>query len=187
MQATITQWQADHVNFRRLLDLLECEIQHLNTGDTPHYELLADIVYYLTHYPDCYHHPAEDSLFEALCAERPELCGDIAKLHHQHRVIAANGQRLLELLESVIAGGILPRQALLEPATRYLDDYRKHMAHEEAELFPQALRHHAALDAAGLPQPSAVSDPLFGQATAGRFRELHRQIAEYAACDCPTI
>lgn len=186
MQETIARWRADHINFRRLLDLLESEIERLNAGDTPSYELLVDIVYYLTHYPDCYHHPAEDVLFDALGDRHPELRGDIDKLHRQHQAIASNGQRLLELLESVIAGGILSRQAILEPAARYIDDYRKHMAHEETTLFPQALQYGAALDGAGLPRTTPVTDPLFGQATAGRFRELHRQIADHAQCDCET-
>ena len=60
MQYTIMLWHADHVNFARLLNLLEGELDLLHDAGSPHYQLMLDIMYYMTHYSDVLHHPKED-------------------------------------------------------------------------------------------------------------------------------
>ena len=57
MQEQILKWKAEHVDFLRLLDLLELQISLFHEGTTPNYDLMLDIVYYLTHFPDTFHIP----------------------------------------------------------------------------------------------------------------------------------
>jgi hypothetical protein len=47
----IALWHAEHVNFATLLDLLEAS-RPLQPGQAPDYELMLDIMFYMTHYPD---------------------------------------------------------------------------------------------------------------------------------------
>ena len=61
MPDTLAQWHTEHVNFAQLLDLLEAELDLFHGGDTPNYELMLDIMFYMTHYPDVLHHPREDA------------------------------------------------------------------------------------------------------------------------------
>jgi hemerythrin-like domain-containing protein len=58
-------WHADHVNFGRLLNLLEGELRRLHDDRSPDYELMLDIMYYMTHYSDVLHHPKEISCSRA--------------------------------------------------------------------------------------------------------------------------
>ena len=57
MTEPISAWHADHVNFARLLDLLERQLAAFHAGEQPDYALMLDIVHYLRHYPDRFHHP----------------------------------------------------------------------------------------------------------------------------------
>jgi len=60
MPDTLAQWHTEHVNFAKLLNLLEAELDLFHKGDSPNYELMLDIMFYMTHYPDVLHHPRED-------------------------------------------------------------------------------------------------------------------------------
>lgn len=184
MQAPLGFWRSEHRNFRRLLALMEQEIEQFKNGESPNYQLLQDIVYYLTHYPDSCHHPAEDSFFKALLSSEPALQPQLEDLYRQHRQLADDGQQLSALLESVVEGGLVPRRALVEPAERYIAYYRCHMSDEEERLFPVAEQRLRDAGSSGVPRFEPVADPLFGDAPVERFRTLHRQIAESADCDC---
>ena len=57
MQYTLMLWHADHVNFGRLLNLLESELQLAHDRGTADYDLMLDIMHYMLHYSDTLHHP----------------------------------------------------------------------------------------------------------------------------------
>ena len=63
MSDTIALWHAEHVNFAKLLDLLEGQLDLFHKGESPDYELMLDIMFYMKHYPDVLHHPKEDLAF----------------------------------------------------------------------------------------------------------------------------
>ena len=63
MSDTIALWHAEHVNFAQLLDLLEGQLDLFHKGESPYYELMLDIMFYMTHYLNQLHHPKEDSAF----------------------------------------------------------------------------------------------------------------------------
>ena len=56
----------DHGNYRRLLDILERHVDDVAAGARPDYEMMGDIMHYMAHYPDMFHHPFEDKLFMVL-------------------------------------------------------------------------------------------------------------------------
>ena len=52
----------DHRNMSIMLDLLSSQIEHIRDGERPDYELIHDIMRYMTVYSDAVHHPKEDLL-----------------------------------------------------------------------------------------------------------------------------
>ena len=46
----LVSWHTDHLNFARLLDLVEQQVDAFHKGKLPDYELMRSIVYYLRHY-----------------------------------------------------------------------------------------------------------------------------------------
>jgi hemerythrin-like domain-containing protein len=71
----VRMWQDEHARFARLLDFLDVQMMAFHEGGHPNYELMRDVIYYLQHYADRYHHPREDVAF-ALLLERPRRARD---------------------------------------------------------------------------------------------------------------
>ena len=180
MLQPLVAWRADHANFARLLDLLERQLAAFHVGEQPDYALLLDIVNYLRHYPDRFHHPREDVAFARLVEREPALQLPIARLLQEHRVIAAAGEDLLELLQGVLEGTVMSRSTLETAAAMYLVYYRHHIATEEQHVIPRAAELFTPADWAAIAGAPSAPDPLFGEDSEARYRELRRQIAAEA-------
>jgi hemerythrin-like domain-containing protein len=66
MAQPLAVWHAEHVNFARLLDLLEAQVATFHRAERPNYDLMGNIVYYLRSFADRFHHPREDVAFARL-------------------------------------------------------------------------------------------------------------------------
>jgi len=173
----LDRWHADHRNFSRLLDLIEQEVDVFHGGRRPDYELMRSIVYYMRHYPDRFHHPREDVAFNRLVKHDRTLQLTCARRIQEHAVIAAAGDELLNCLDQVIAGTVIERSALEAAAATYLIYYRHHLAAEERELIPRAVKLLTAADWKAVSAIPTEPDPLFGTDFDERYRELRQQIA----------
>ncbi|HSS70324.1 MAG TPA: hemerythrin domain-containing protein [Casimicrobiaceae bacterium] len=177
MSETLSRWHAEHANFAKLLDLLERQLIAFHCGGSPDYELMLEIMYYMTHYPDVLHHPKEDLVF-ALIKERDErAAGTVARLLEQHVLLKASGAELVRELDGVVAGAIMSRERIETTARSYLDEFRSHMRIEEGEILPLASRllepgDWQKIDAA----IRQFEDPLFGARTEQRYAALASQI-----------
>jgi hemerythrin-like domain-containing protein len=178
MADPLAAWHTDHVNFTRLLDILEEQVAAFHAGAHPDYDLMVDIANYLRHYPDRFHHPREDVAFARLAERDPALQLPIARRMQEHRILAAAGDTLLGHLHDIIEGAFVERSTLESAAGTYLVYYRHHLAAEEQEVIPRAGRLLTPEDwaavAAAVP---AGPDPLFGNDSEARYRELRREIA----------
>lgn len=185
MSDTIDTWRRDHANFSRLLDVLEAQIGLFHQGRTPNYALMRDIIYYMTHYPDLFHHPKEDLVYEKIKDIDGGARAVVEELMRQHVVLRQSGGRLLENLEAVTAGAMLARASVEAPGYTYISFFRDHMHKEESEIFPLAVKFLSdadwgAVDTA-VPFPR---DPLFGESVQQRYLALHQHIAGEAGCGC---
>lgn len=178
MNDPIAAWHADHVNFGQLLGLLEKQVAVLHGGERPDYELMLDIMSYLRHYPDRFHHPREDAAFARLVAREAGLRPQVERLTQEHRVLATAGDALLARLNEAIDGQVVTREAIEAAAATYLVYYRAHLAAEERDIVPRAaaLLTRADWDAITAAAPPG-RDPLFGDEAEERYRALRRQIA----------
>lgn len=123
----------DHRNIAMVLDFLERAVY----GDNPDFEMLEEIMRYMTVYPDAVHHPKEDVVFAALKKQRPDLAAELNEVREDHRRIAALGSRLREDIEAIIAGAAVRRSQLTEDCSNYVHQLRSHMEREENDLYGQ--------------------------------------------------
>jgi hemerythrin-like domain-containing protein len=181
----IDRLQKEHTDFTKLLDLLEAQISLFRHGERPDYDLMLDVFYYMTNFPDRFHHPKEDLAF-AMLAERDSNAKPVVEeLARQHRVIAESGSRFLDNLNAALAGAMLKREAVEIPGLEYVAFYRSHMRMEESELFPLARTLLRDDDWARIGVAAeSINDPLFGSQVEERYRTIHRQIARVAECGC---
>lgn len=174
----VAVWHTEHVYFGQLLALLRRELDVFHRGDRPNYELMQDVISYLRDYTDQYHHPREDEAFARLARRCPDLELSLVRLHQEHRVIAHAGQQLLEQINCILEGAIVPRAAVEAALATYLVYYGNHIAKEEEEVLTRAAKVLTSEDWQAVKAAApAGRDPLFGNNPEERYRELRRQIA----------
>lgn len=177
----VIAWHTEHVYFNQLLSLMQKQVDLFHRGEQPNYELMQDIVTYLRDYSDCFHHPREDVAFARLARHCPDLELVLARLGQEHGVIAHAGKKLLEQLDAILGGAIVPRAELEAAAATYLVYYGNHIAKEEEDVLARAAKELTPEDWEAV--RTAVPpgrDPLFGGAPEERYRELRRQMAREA-------
>jgi hemerythrin-like domain-containing protein len=181
MPDTLAQWHTEHVNFAKLLNLLEAELELFHQGERPNYELMLDIMFYMTHYPDVLHHPREDLAF-AKIKERDENVGQtVDELSQQHAQLRQLGEDLVRGLGDIVNGSISSRESIETPARAYVASFRSHMWTEEKVILPVAAtllrdKDWSAIEAA----IRHIDDPLFGKTAEMRYAAIHEQIASQA-------
>ncbi|MBZ0132909.1 MAG: hemerythrin domain-containing protein [Rhodocyclaceae bacterium] len=179
MKNEIARLRMEHGNFRKLLDLLEAQLYLFHKGEQPDYSLMTDILHYMTHYPDGFHHPKEDVIFSYLLERDPGAAPSVEELARQHHVIAESGARLHENLQSVIAGTMMPRKMVEAPGLQYVTYYRTHMDTEESDLFLLAERLLRDDDWKKInDKVLSESDPMFGASIEERYCAVYNHIAQ---------
>ena len=182
MSETLALWHEDHVNFARLLHILEDELALFHEGGSPDYALMLDIMYYMTQYPDVVHHPKEDLVFAKIKERDITAAAAIDTLTRQHVFLKACGEQLVHDLDDIVNGSIIARSAVGASARDYLANFREHMRVEERDILPLAARllqlnDWSAIDAA----IRRIEDPLFGPRTDERYACIAEHIGRHAA------
>jgi hemerythrin-like domain-containing protein len=177
----IALWHTEHVNFARLLDLLEGELDLFQRAQAPDYELMLDIMFYMTHYPDVLHHPKEDLAFARIANREASAAPIVDRLAGQHARLKEDGNALVVALDDIVNGSITLREHVDAPGRAYIAAFRSHMDSEETAILPLAakLLHDedwAEIAAAML----CIDDPLFGKGAEPRYAALRRHIARQA-------
>lgn len=163
----------DHRNLTVLLNLLEREITHLKDREDPDYELLHDIMLYMTGYPDAVHHKKEDWVYARMAMVRSSMERDLARIEHDHAEISNLGNKLLSDIKAIESGTVMRRFDVVEDARRYLKRQRDHMRWEDEKLFPMIDSLKAELDLGEPPSDvGAMADPVFGKNVESGFRRL---------------
>lgn len=178
MPASVAYWRAEHANFAHLLDIFEKNLVAFHTDAPPDYALLLDIVEYLRHFPDRYHHPREDVAFACLGKRDAAMKPMLDRLLQEHREIAAAGEKLKDLLTAASEDALASRKEIESAAQAYLVAYRQHIAAEDLNVLPHAGGLLTDEDWAEVARaiPMGV-DPLFGAQADSAYRELRRRIA----------
>jgi hemerythrin-like domain-containing protein len=177
MPGIMDQLKTDHGNISRLLGTLEEQMNVVHDEENADFDLMHDIMVYMTHYPDHTHHPMEDLVFQKLVAHDSGAGDIVARLEREHVGLAEKGQRFLEMLRHVVDGALVERSALEDAGRDYIVFLRNHMEIEDSDAFPRAELTLSDEDwedvASGM---EARADPVFGPVIADEFRSLYDYI-----------
>lgn len=180
LSQVLVELREDHRNLRLLLDLLESESGSVTVDDEPDFELLHDIMQYMTVYSDAVHHPKEDLVYNLLRDNDVELAADLEKVEPEHRKIAELGKTLRNDIEAIISGTAVTRDKLHSDLQDYVIRLRRHMRWEEEDLFPMADDLSRANGTVGISMALFPDDdPLFGATTAASFTNLLTYLQKY--------
>ena len=181
MSDPIALWQEEHFNFAMVLDLLKDELDLFHRGKKPDYEMMLDIMFYMTHYPDVLHHPREDLAFARLLELDPSSRPVVDDLAEQHVRLKDFGEALVRSLESIVNGSITARDQVEVPGRAYIAEFRNHMLKEEKVILPLAAKLLSEGDWAAIAAAIRhIDDPLFGPKGQKRYASLRQQIAREA-------
>lgn len=176
---SITIMRNEHAALASLLHTLTLLLaEHRQKRTRPDFELLHAMLVYIDEYPERLHHPKESELlFPMLCARAPESAPLIEQLDHDHAQGEFSIHELSHKLMAFEVLGEMRREAFEVAATRYVDFYLKHMATEEREVIPLALRCLSDADWSELDAAFADNrDPLTGHEADEPFRALFTRI-----------
>ena len=160
----------EHASMVAILDLIDQEVNGPGDMDLG---LLHEVMEYCLTYPDQYHHPKEDLIYQALCRHDPSIAPAIDDLEAEHEELAIATREVAALVEqAAVHGAELPRG--FDTVVRsFLDLYRQHIRKEEAQFFPTAARMLSPEEWSEVEsQVTDPTDPLFRQASADRLRSL---------------
>ncbi len=174
----LAELRQDHRNMAILLQLLQDEVDRVDDNERPDFELMHDIMRYMTVYSDAMHHPKEDLIYAGLQIAQPELAEGLEKVEEEHEEIAELGMQLRSDIAAMVAGTEVTRERIVADAKDYLFRLRRHMAWEEEELFQRAEDEGESLrvDASHL----TATDPVFGEQREASYANLLQSIAREA-------
>lgn len=134
-RALMQELREDHRNMAVILEMLDDLVQQVEAGEDPDFSLLAEIMRYMTVYPDAVHHPKEDLMYSRLRERRADLAEGLDDVEADHLAIAKLGTRLRDDVEAVNAGTAVQRGTIIADAGKYAMRLRSHMQWEEQDLF----------------------------------------------------
>lgn len=174
----------EHHYVFRLLPMLEAEAENLGDQQPVNFDCLEGVMHYLIHYPDQFHHPREDLIFERMADRKAEIRETVTQLKHDHEKMAGNGQAIYERI--LAQRDRIDRRRtgkLASDILGYAKALRSHMQREEAEVLQPAW--HCLTEAEWEVIDSAtrtVDDPIFGDQIAARYVSLmQRYIGEFTS------
>jgi len=180
MENEIFKLRKEHVNSNKLLDILDAQLNLLHKGKDPDYQLMTDILYYMTQYSDLIHHPREEAIFSLLVKRDSNAEQDVAEITRQHHTIGESGAHFYEKLENIINGEseIMKLEEIEIPGRLYSSILRAHMDQEERGLFVLAEQLLNDDDWRKVKtETQSKPDPIFGEAIEDRFHLVCDQLA----------
>ena len=167
----LTLLELEHQRLEQLLAVLErTMMEEKHPGDST---LVHQALVYLHEYPDACHHPKEDLIARRIRAVLQNTDGlvDIEEDHRTLRELTANA--LQSMTEEADA------ESLRATLRGYVSDYREHIADENAQFFPEALRTLSQDDLDDIDfQVFDAPDPIFDGAEEERFATLRSELLE---------
>ena len=170
----------EHRNIEKLLLVLEQELEVFDHSESPDYEILQAIIEYFLDYPESYHHPKEDMVFEKLKMRDPAAAERVGDAEAEHEIETMRLRRLVEAVEEILAGREFLRQTFHDVVNDFIEHQRKHMDKEERLLFPAAVKSLQPEDWAEIDaRLNDRKDPLFNGVIETKFQALQRTILRW--------
>lgn len=175
----MAELHSDHLNLKRLLDILSAKVAKLRAGTRPNYRLMADAISYIGDYADEYHHSREDRMLAWFHGRDTQLDDLIQQCEAQHKHVQALSHDLSDAIDSILNDTLMPMEQLISKLETYVREQKAHMEFEEKQVFVRLETLAQPLDWAALSEqlPRNV-DPLFGEHQSEEYVELYRDLLQ---------
>ncbi len=174
MHETLKKLYRDHANFYKLMDLLEAELNTLESQGGAASELMKELIAYTRNYSDSIHHPIEDHLYQLILSRTDDGKEDMERLLGHHQIL----MQMTRELDQALTSGV-PSAGFVTEGRGYLSQQREHMKFEEEKAFPLLRNHLGAVDfeyaSSALPaDEDPLLDPLMKEEYPNLFSALNK-------------
>lgn len=171
----------EHVNLKRLLEMLSRKVDKFRAGTRPDFQLMSDVVSYVGGYADTHHHPREDRMFAYFKGRGTELDALMKRCEAEHAELKHLSTHLNESIDGVLHDAtVVPMDVMIDSLAEFVERESEHLDFEEGDLFPKIESVASDEDwnalAQNLPSPTD-GDPLFGQKLSKEYRDLYQALA----------
>lgn len=181
MTKVLDSLHQDHRNMAQLLRALERQLARFDAGETPDYDIVEGVVDYCLNYPETYHHPKEDLIYERLAVLDPAAVSALGDLKEEHETLTELTRRFAAAVQSILQDLEVPRERFESASRDFLRAYWEHMNKEEHDIFPAARRSLSDADWVEIESRiTHLEDPVFGPNTEDRFIALRQDILHWA-------
>ena len=147
----------------------------------PDFDVFGAMIYYIDAFPERFHHPKEERLFQRLVERFAAGARDVERLSSEHR----RGAEMIRTLEQALIryenGGDTEFATFADAVAAYASFHWHHMRYEEDVLMPRARTHLTASDWEEIDAMFAGNgDPLLGYAARAEYDKLFRRIVNLA-------
>lgn len=147
----------------------------------PDFAVFGAMIYYIDAFPERFHHPREERLFQRLVERYAASARDVERLSSEHR----RGAEMIRALEQALIryenGGDPEFATFADAVAAYAAFHWHHMRYEEDVLMPKARTHLGASDWEEFDSMFAGhDDPLLGFAARAEYEALFRRIVNLA-------
>lgn len=181
MHSTQSQLFADHHNFLRLLNCFEAELAWYEK-DQPwdaNLAVILDIFDYIQFYPETYHHPAEEAVYDLLLAKSVEESGVIAELKAEHRELEEIARKARTLFNAIANDSVVPVHKLVAVSREFLERQREHIRRENELVYPLLSAYVSHEEWEGVARElEKQRDPLFSRGIEDEYNSLYDAILE---------
>lgn len=147
MNHVIEQLQEDHRQLVHVLYNLEREVKACSglSPESSSLEAILDILDYIQVYPEVWHHPAEDALYEVLLDKDIGAAEVVAHLVEEHGVLELLTENLLEYINQIAVSAEgdadVVKMRFIKSTNDYISRQLHHMEQEQLYLFPLIEQH----------------------------------------------
>lgn len=171
--STLERLHTEHKVIAAMMNALEAETAAFEAAGAFDLELVGLILRYMDEYPDSFHHPKEEVLFDAAEARDEALGVRLRGLRGQHDALPGLTQQLMVVMNAIEFGQSMPREEVLAALRAYIAQQRAHIATERDDVFPLLESVLQPEDWALAERRSAqMEDPLAGGRDPGPYKRL---------------
>lgn len=183
MNLIIEQLKEDHRQLVRVLYHLDREIKALS-GLGPassSSEKILDILDYIQVYPEIWHHPTEDLIYELLLEKDIPEPSRLANCIEEHGILELLTENLHSYLDQLAGGNTGVGLRLIKAGSDYVKRQLDHMEHEQNTLFPLMEQYLDQGDWDTIKQRLKSQQRSMDGSSLQRYQSLYRGIAESSA------
>ena len=127
MPQTLSLLWHEHQIMENLLDILTVQLDETENAGNPNYELMSEIVDYFRGYPDLYHHPIEDIVYQQMLAIDPAQKERMVDLDVEHSDCEKLLNEFARSLVNVLLGVEVPRELFVLKGQKFIENERRHI------------------------------------------------------------